>query len=299
MIARLTLLLFFLFPPAAWAAIDLVDDAGQKLKLAQPPKRIVSMAPHVTELVFAVGAGAQLVGADSASDYPQTAQALPRIGDYSRVNFERIAALKPDLIIAWASGNRAADLHTLRRMGIPILVTEAHRLADVARLLRLIGRASAHSEAGEAAAQAFEQRLRTLKTRYAQHKPLRVFYQVWERPLMTVGGRHWIGDALALCGGHNVFEELHAASPTVSLEAVLARAPEVIVSGSDGPDSRPMWQRFPQLPAVRRGAFVRIDADTLHRPTPRLLDGATALCQAIGRYQSSPQPATSSGHRGP
>ena len=291
MIAPLILFLFSIFSPAAWAAIDLVDDAGQKLKLAQPPKRIVSLAPHVTELVFAVGAGAQLVGADSASDYPQTAQALPRIGDYSRVNFERIAALKPDLIIAWASGNRPADLHTLRRMGIPILVTEAHRLADVSRLLRLIGRASAHSEAGEAAAQAFEQRLRTLKTRYAQRKPLRVFYQVWERPLMTVGGQHWISDALALCGGRNVFADLHAASPTVSLEAVLARAPEVIVSGSDGPDSRPMWQRFPRLPAVRRGAFVRIDADTLHRPTPRLLDGATALCEAISRYEPSPQPS--------
>jgi iron complex transport system substrate-binding protein len=298
-IARLTVILGFLVSPVAWAAIDLVDDAGQKLHLPLPPKRIVSLAPHVTELVFAVGAGAQLVGTDSASDYPQTAQALPRIGDSSRVNFERIAVLKPDLIIAWASGNRAADLHALRRMGIPVLVTEAHRLADVARLLRLIGRASAHSESGEAAAQAFEQRLRTLKTCYAHRKPLRVFYQVWERPLMTVGGRHWIGDAMALCGGLNVFADLHAASPTVSLEAVLARAPEVIVSGSDGPDSRLMWQRFPRLPAVRRGALVRIDADTLHRPTPRLLDGATALCQAIGRYQSSPQAATASGHRGP
>ena len=296
-ITRLLIALFLLFSQAAFAAIDLVDDTGQKLSLLQAPRRIVTLAPHVTELVYAVGAGAQLVGVDSASDYPEQPQSLSRIGDFSRVNFERIAALRPDLIIAWASGNRAADIYKLRHMGIPVLLTEAHRLADVARLLRLIGRATAHQGRGEAAAQDFERKLRAIREQYAGEPSRRVFYQVWEKPLITLGGQHWISDAMALCGGRNIFSDLQATAPVVSVESVLARAPEMIVSGTDAPDARAAWQRFPQLPAVRRNAFIRMNADTLHRPTPRLLEGVATLCSAISRYEPSSQPSPRNGGR--
>jgi iron complex transport system substrate-binding protein len=271
--------------PAQAAVLRLVDDAGQTLELARPPQRIIALTPHLTELLFAVGAGAQLVGVDSASDYPQAAQALPRVGDYSRINFERILALRPDLVIVWVGGNRAADIHGLNKMGLPVLHTQASRLGDVARLLRLIGRASGHAGQGDAAARDFSARLAALQVPAARQPPLSVFYQVWDRPLMTVGGTHWISDALAVCGARNVFADLRAASPVVSREAVLRRAPELIVSGSDAPDVRRQWQRFASLPAVKNQAFVRVDADLLHRPTPRLLEGVAELCKAVTPYR--------------
>lgn len=259
------------------------DDTGRSITLVQPARRIISLAPHVTELIYAVGAGAQLVGADSASDFPAAVANLPRIGDYSRVNFERVAGLNPDLAIGWTSGNRAADIDKLRQMGIPVLLTDAHRLTDVARLLRLIGSVTAHPAAGEAAARAFEADLGKLRAHHRSTPIRRVFYQVWDKPLMTVGGHHWISDAITLCGGRNVFADLNAASPVVSLEAVVARKPEMIIGGSDAPDMRPMWRRFSRLPAVQRNAIFRIDADALHRPSPRLLDGVRALCAQMGR----------------
>jgi iron complex transport system substrate-binding protein len=281
---RAYLALFLLLPSLAFAAITLHDDAGQNLNLPRHPHRIISLAPHVTELIYAVGAGAQLIGADTASDYPASAQKLPHIGDSSRVNFERVAALKPDLIIGWASGNRASDVYKLKQMGIPVLLTDAHQLADVARLLRLVGQATAHASEGEYAARAFENRLSRLRAQNVHTPTRRVFYQVWDKPLMTIGGKHWINDAITLCGGRNIFADLNVASPIISLEAVVARAPEIIVSSSDAPDTRPMWQRFPRMPAVQRHALVRINADTLHRPTSRVLDGVSSLCDEIKRH---------------
>ena len=271
----------------AFAAITLQDDTGNSITLTHPAQRIISLAPHVTELIYAVGAGAQLVGADSASDFPASAKNLPRIGDSSRVSFERVVALKPDLVIGWASGNRSADIYKLRQMGIPVLLTDAHRLTDVARLLRLIGNVTEHSGAGETSARAFEAGLAKLRVRYESTPTKRVFYQVWDKPLMTIGGDHWINDAIRLCGGRNIFADLNAASPIVSLEAVVARMPEMIISGSDAPDMRAMWSRFSRLPAVQRRAIHQINADTLHRPTPRLLGGVGVLCDQIGRQAQS------------
>lgn len=266
------------------APVRLLDDAGQTLVFERPPQRIVSLTPHLTEMLFAVGAGDQVVGVDSASDYPQAAMKLPRIGDYSRINHERILALKPSLVIVWMGGNRAADIHALKQMGLPVLQTQATRLDDVARLLRLIGQASGHAEEGAAAAQDFSVRLAALQVPTGHAPPLAVFYQVWDRPLMTVGGTHWISDALSLCGARNIFADLDALSPVVSLEAVLRRAPALIVSGSDAPDMRQQWQRFASLPAVKSQAFVRVDADRLHRLTPRLVEGVAELCSAIGPW---------------
>ncbi|MHB1352956.1 MAG: cobalamin-binding protein [Thiobacillus sp.] len=286
MIRRGILALCLLLAGAAHAApIRVVDDAGLTLELVRPPQRIVSLTPHLTELLFAVGAGAQAVGVDSASDYPEAARGLPRVGDYSRVNFERILALKPELVLVWLGGNRPADVHGLKAMKLPLLHTRATRLDDVARLLRLLGRASGHPAQGERAAQQFAQRLAAIERRYARGRRLPVFYQVWDRPLMTVGGGHWISEALAVCGARNIFADLTALSPVVSREAVLQRAPEVIISGSDAPDVHAGWRRYSELPAVRTGAFVRVDADRLHRPSPRLLDGVVQLCESIAPYE--------------
>lgn len=265
--------------------IRVADDDGQVFEFTRPPQRIISLAPHLTELLFAVGAGVQVVGADTASTYPEAAKALPRVGDYSRVNFERVLALKPDLVIVWTGGTRAADIHGLEKLGVPVMHTQAARLSDVARLLRLVGQVSGHAQEGVAAAEDYLARLRALQVSDRQKPPLRVFYQVWDRPLITVGGPHWISEALALCGARNVFADLRGASPVVSREAVLRSAPALIVSGGDAPDAYRQWQRFVSLPAVKNRAFVRVNADLLHRPTPRLVDGVAELCAALAPYR--------------
>lgn len=284
MIRRLVLgLCLLLVAPAQAAAIRLVDDVGHVLELPQPPQRIISLSPHLTELLFAVGAGAQIAGVDSASDYPAPARTLPRVGDYSRIHFERILALQPDLIVVWVGGNRPVDIHALQQLGFPVLHTQATRLDDVARLLRLLGRASGHAIAGESAAAAYSARLARVRGRAGP--PLRVFYQVWDRPLMTVGGTHWISDALTRCGAHNVFADLQALAPTVSREAVLGRAPQLVVGSNDARDLRRAWLPFSRLPAVKNAAFVQVDADRLHRLTPRLVEGVRELCAAVDAYR--------------
>ncbi|MEQ1663297.1 MAG: cobalamin-binding protein [Thiobacillus sp.] len=283
MIAPFLLALCLTLAWPADAAIRVQDDAGHTLRLPRPPQRIITLTPHLTELVFAVGAGAQLVGVDSASDFPASARSLPRVGDFSRVNLERVLALKPDLVLVWQDGNRAVDIHGLQQQGLPVMQTHATGIRDVARLLRLVGQATGRGRTGDAAARRFEADLAVLRSP-ARPTPLRVFYQVWDRPLMTVGGVHWISDALAVCGARNVFADLRGLSPVVSREAVLRRAPDLIVSGSDAPDPRPQWQRFVSVPAVKKGAFVRLDADRLHRPSPRLTEGVKALCQALAPY---------------
>lgn len=285
MIRLLCGFLLCLAVPAHADSIRVTDDSGAVVLLPHVPQRIVSLTPHLTELLFAVGAGEQVVGVDSASDYPERVQTLPRVGDFSRVRFERILALKPDLIVAWSGGNRAADLHGLNRLGIPVLRTETRTLGDVSRLLRLLGRATGHHSTGEAAAMRYQQALQALETRYAGPHALPVFYQLWERPLMTVGGGHWISEALRVCGARNVFDDLGGVAPVVSREAVLRRGPVLIVGGSDAPSLRRAWQGFTNLPAVRREAFVQVDADRLHRATPRLIEGVAGLCEALAPYQ--------------
>lgn len=273
--------LLLLLATAAYGAKTVPHGSGSDINSAPHPKRIISLAPHVTELLYAVGAGASLVAVDASSDYPIAARQLPRIGDHARVNFERVLTLEPDLIVGWQSGNRISDIYRLRRMGFRVLLTDAQQLTDVPRLLRELGKVTGNAEKGERAARAFETRLSQLRTKYSATQPRRVFYQVWDQPLMTIGGRHWINDAIELCGGRNIFADLHTAAPLVSLESVVLRSPEIIISGSDAPDRRNIWQRFPGVPAVARVALVRIHADNLHRPTPRLLGGVESLCQII------------------
>ncbi len=277
--------LLCLFFPALADGIRITDDSGNVLLLPKPPQRIVSLTPHLTELLFAAGAGAQVVGVDSASDYPEVVRELPRVGDFSRLRFERILALKPDLIVAWVGGNRAADLHGVAQLGIPVLRTEARTLGDVPRLLRLLGKATGHPLTGVAAADRYQMQLHALKLRYATRRALPVFYQIWEHPLMSVGGGHWISEALQVCGARSVFADLDGVAPVISRESVLRRKPMLILGGSDAPALRGAWQAFTGLPAVQRGAFVQVDADRLHRATPRLLDGVAGLCEAVAAYQ--------------
>ncbi len=282
-----TLLLAVALP--ARAQIELTDDTGRRLQLARPAQRIVSLAPHLTELLFAAGAGERVVGVVAYSDFPEAAKQLPQVGGYTQVDLEAIAALQPDLVIAWTSGNRDIHLDRLRALGIPVWLNEPRSLDDVARSLSQFGRLAGTEAAAEAAATAFRARHAALAARYRTRPAVRTFYQIWERPLMTVNDEHLIADVIRLCGGINVFGPLPLLAPTIGVEAVLAANPEAIVASGMG-DARPewldQWSRWPQLAASAAGNLFFIRPELIQRHTPRILDGAEALCAHLETARS-------------
>lgn len=265
------------------AAASVVDDTGKVVALPRAPQRIVSLAPHLTELLYSVGAGAQLVGVTEFSDYPAAAQRLPRVGSSRGLDLERIAALRPELALAWLSGNSIAQIERLERLGIVVFRSEPGDLDAVATSLERLGLLSGHAAQGSQAATALRARITSLRARFAGKTPVRVFYQVWPAPLMTVGGKHLISDVLGVCGAINIFAEQSSASPTVSIEAVLARQPQLIVGTRDGSEGTALrqWQRWTAVPAVRDGHLLIMDAALITRHTERIAEGAGQLCQAI------------------
>ncbi len=286
---RRLLLTLLLAAGSAQAAIDIADDTGQALHLAQPAKRIVSLAPHITEMLFAAGAGDRVVGAVQYSDYPEAAKKIARVGGYTSVDMEKVAALKPDLVVAWKSGNRGAHLGQLRALGIPVFINEPRRIDDVARSIAQLGKLAGTDSAGEAAAQAFRKRHAALAAKYSARPPVRIFYEAWNRPLMTINGEHLISDVIRLCGGDNVFAKLPMLAPTIDAEAVLAAMPEVIVASGMG-EGRPEWlddwRKWTKLPAVAQGNLFFIPPDQIQRHTPRILDGAEKLCAHLDDARS-------------
>ena len=268
----------------AHAEIVVRDDAGSDVRLPMPARRIVSLAPHITEDLFAVGAGDRMVGTVDYSDYPAAAKRIARIGGFSRFDLEAIVALRPDLVIGWQTGNSAAQLERLRVVGLPVFVTQPNRIEDVAVDLERLGRLAGSEVPARAAAAAFRERLEALKNRYSGLPSVRTFYQVWNQPIMTVGGEQIISDAIRICGGTNVFGRLPGMAPTVSEEAVIAANPEAIVASGMGearPDWVDYWRRWPQIAAAARNNLFFVPPDLIQRHTPRLLDGTERLCEAL------------------
>jgi len=267
--------------PAAHAELVFKDDSGREVRLKAPARRIVTLAPHATEMLYAAGAGERLVGTVDYSDYPPAAKTVPRVGSYDRFDLEAISALKPDLVIAWESGNPAAPVEKMRALGLTVYASQPNRLEDIAGQLERFGQlAGSEAQAGEAA-EHFRQRLAKLRRDNADKPPVRVFYQIWKAPLMTVGGPQIISSAIQICGGENVFGPLGQMAPTVSVEAVLAADPEAIVAtgmGNARPEWLDDWNKWTRMTAVKRGNLFHINPDLLQRHTPRILDGAAQLC---------------------
>ncbi len=279
-----TLLCQLLLIQPAVAQIVVRDDMGNDVRLAAPARRIVSLAPHVTENIYAAGAGDRLVGAVDYSDYPEAAKKLPRVGGYARLDLEAIVALRPDLIIAWESGNSANHLARLKTLGFPLYLSQPKTIDDVASNIERIGTLMNTSNSANAAAAAFRARHAALRARYAARPVVRTFYQIWNQPLMTVNGAQLISDVMRLCGAENVFSNLPQLAPVVSVEAVLQTQPEAIVaSGMNGdrPEWLDMWKPWRQLMATQRNNLFFVPSDLINRHTPRLLDGTQMFCDQM------------------
>lgn len=264
-------------------AVQITDDRGVPIELRSRPVRIVTLSPHLAEIAFAAGAGSRLAAVARYSDYPDAVTRLPQIGDAAHVDVERILALKPDLILAWASGNPRADVERLDRLGFPVFVTEPRTLADIPRLVRLVGELAGTQAAAEAAAARLERELANLRARYGTAAPVRVFYEIWHRPVLTINGSHLISDVIRLCGGENVFATARLLTLSVSLEAIAAARPQVILGGSSA--VRPQqfaaeWQDT-RVAALRELPVRYVPPDLIQRQSPRIVQGARAVCEHL------------------
>lgn len=269
---------------SAQAAVTVVDDAGARVTLARPAQRVISMAPHITELLFAAGGGARIVGAMNYSDYPAAARSIPLIGSNSQIDIERVIAMKPDLLIVWHSGNTARQIAQLQSLGIPVFHSEPRRLDEVATSLLRFGQLLGTEATAQAAAGAYRAKLTALRTRYAGRPPVTVFYQAWDSPLYTLNGEQIASDAIRACGGRNIFADLKTVAPQVGVEAVVQQDPEAIVGGKlYTPQDRGLsiWQPYKGMTAVRRNNLFTLDEELLTRPGPRVVDGAATLCQRL------------------
>ena len=277
-------------PLKAWVFSLLI--LASSASLAQPVERIISLAPSLTELVFSAGAGDKLVGVVSFSDYPPEALNRAHVGSYNALNLERIIELNPDLILAWASGNKPQDIARLQNMGFRVLVRDTQQLDDIPSLIEEIGKLTDQTDTARAEAERLRQQLRFLRAQYQDKSPVKVFYQVWNQPLVTVNGEQFIGQAMALCGGINVFADQTALAPHVSREAVINANPDMILLGGMGEVQQTWltsWQTLTFLTAQQNGQIITLNADQYQRPTARLIDGLADLCRLIDQARSDEQ----------
>ena len=275
----------------AGAALQVTDDSGALVRLDRPAARIVSLAPHLTETLFAVGGGRQVVGTAAHSDHPKAARAIPRVGTHKSVNEEAVLALRPDLVVAWQTGNGLELVRRLRGLGLTVYVSEPRKLEDIAQTLRRMGLLTGRPMHGERAGRAFMEELNRLRGTYRGRPEVTVFYQVWNSPLQTLNGRHLVSDVIRLCGGRNVFADAVALAPLVNLESLLAMNPGAIIAsgvGDERPDWLDDWRDWPALDAVKNNHLYFIPADLLQRHSPRILAGAGMMCEQLQKARQAP-----------
>lgn len=286
---KILFLILFFCASKAMADISVRDDAGQMVVLKNPAERIISLAPHITELLFAAGGGERIVGTISHSDYPSAAKKIPLIGDDRQIDMERVIALKPDLLVVWWHGNTERQVAQLRQLGIPLFNSEPHKLDDIPGSMVRLGRLLGSDKKAEQAAANLRQKLASLTAQYGKRSPVRLFYQVSDRPLYTLNGQHIVSDAIRLCGGENIFSSMKVTAPNVSVESVLQQDPEAIFGGSPrGPtEGINMWRQFSTMTAVRRSNLFALDDDLFSRAGPRMIMGALALCEKIEQVRNN------------
>ena len=267
----------------ALAAVTVKDDLGRTVILPAPAHRVISLAPHTTELLYHIGAGQDLVAVSSYSDYPEEARRLPIVGDFRQVDLERVLALKPDLLVVWQGGNPQKQLERLKKVGIPIFYSNPKRLKDIPDNMVKLGILTGHEAEARKKAGRWIQAMNRLRKQYNKRQTVRVFYQVSDSPLFTLNGKHIVNEAIVLCGGKNVFSDMAIIAPNVSVESVIVKNPESIISskGIGASGGLDMWKRFKMVDAVRYGNLFGINPDWMDRAGPRMLTGTEVLCKRL------------------
>lgn len=293
--ALTVVLIWILSAVTAASEIRVVDDNGQELRLARPAQRIISLAPNITEVLFHIGAGKQIVGTDEYSNYPAEAEDILRVSNYAAANYELILSLKPDLVIAWQSGNGDKIINPLRKLGIPVFVIETRKIDQISNLFRRFGQLTGHAHTADLRAQEFSERLIKLRSRNQGKLPVTTFYQIWDEPLITLNGKHMVSSVIELCGGVNIFADAVPLVPYVNIESVVAADPQVIIAGGSQ-DEQPRWfkgwQKWSGISAVIHSQIYLIPADLMQRHSVRILDGAEMMCSYLDRARSRHVPGS-------
>ncbi|MDG2502148.1 MAG: cobalamin-binding protein [Porticoccaceae bacterium] len=279
------LLLLCMALPAAGTVV-VVDDNGQEVRLEQPTQRIISLAPNITEVLFYIGAGEQIVGADEYSNYPEAAKSILRVNNHAAANYELILSLKPDLVIAWQTGNGDKIINPLRKLGIPVFVVETSKMEAIPNLFRRFGQLTGNRDKAEHLAENFSQRLKALGAAQINKPLVRTFYQIWDEPLITLNGKHMVSDVITLCGGENIFADAAPLVPYVNIESVVAADPQMIIAGgSQEEQSRwySIWQQWRGISAVINKQIYLIPSDLMQRHSVRILEGAEMMCDYMDR----------------
>tara|TARA_B100001063_G_scaffold80974_1_gene75352 strand:- start:951 stop:1799 length:849 start_codon:yes stop_codon:yes gene_type:complete len=252
--------------------------------LADKPLRIVALAPHIVENLYAIGAGDLIVGTLDYADYPQEATKIERIGGYNGISIEKLLMLKPDMVIAWKSGNQAEDLAQIKRLGIELYLSDPSSIEGVASEILKLGQITGHIEQSKKVAETFTAKLNAIKVTQKDKTTLTGFYQLWPEPMMTVSKKTWINQLIETCQVTNVFANSDTDYPQISIENVIVTKPQVIII----PDEKSKrviptfnWQQWPEIPAVKYEQFISVNADLLHRFTPRMLDGLAQMCDKV------------------
>ena len=275
----------------AVVVLGLLGVAPAAAPTAAAPLRIVSLAPNLTEIAYAAGAGQSLVGTVEYSDYPAEARRLPRVGNAWRVDMERVLAMHPDVVLVWPSGTPDSVIEQLRRLGLKVESVPTYRLSDVPAALRRIGAMAGSAELAEQAALKFERDVAAQRAGHAGRKALSVFIEIDDEPVYTVNGEHVISEVVQLCGGRNVFAALPQIAPPIALESVLEADPQVIVSTDDTiADPVAQWAKWPRLTAVRAKTIYSLPSDLVTRATPRLAEGVRATCAALDDARARLEP---------
>ena len=266
------------------AEVRVVDDNGDEVRLAVPAQRIISLAPNITEVLFHIGAGDQILGADEYSNYPEAAKQILRVNNHAAANYELILSLKPDLVIAWQSGNGDKIINPLRKLGIPVFVVETHQIERIPNLFRRFGQLSGNNDLAQQRIEEFTQRLQLLGDAQTGKSVVRTFYQIWDQPLITLNGKHMVSDVIELCGGINIFADAVPLVPYVNIESIVAADPQVIIAGGsqeEQPGWFSSWQQWTGISAVQHKQIYLIPADLMQRHSVRILDGAQMMCDYL------------------
>ncbi len=259
----LTIVCLFL-TPLAFAASDI--------------QRIVTLSPHTTEIAYAAGLGNKIIGVSARSDFPLQAKSITKVANYKGINIEKILSLHPDLVIAWPAGNPVKELNKLRQMGIKIYDSKTRTLDDIATNIEELSQYADDPSIGTSNAQQFRSQLAALKAKYDHTRPVSYFYQLSEKPIITMAKDSWPSEVFAFCGGVNIFKDSTSPYPQVGLEQVILAKPDVIFNSRHAVKDSAMWQPWTQIPAVKNHFIWTLNSDWINRPTPRTLNAIQEVC---------------------
>lgn len=276
--------------PVSQNQLSQIDADGNVLSLPKPAQRIVTLAPHVTDMLVALGAGKQIVGVsddhETRGAYAHSLSGYPVVADAAALNYEKILALKPDLVITWGSGTPRAWIAQLRRIGLPVFVLEARKLPDIGRQIQQLGLLTGHETLAAQQQATYDAELKALQQRYSAGRRLHYFYQVWAQPLYSLGSDHLISQGLALCGADNIVPAGPVMAPLINPEFVLTSDPDVILFGKvDAAGSQAYWTRFGRLRAVRQQHLLAVDDRRLTRPGPDMVSALEPVCRQLSLWR--------------